>query len=132
MDTRSQPSRFRAFGRLPNRELTELERHQRVMTFAEGEAVVREGDVADDLYVILDGCASVSVDGRLRRALEPGDPFGELALATGAPRSATVIAATDLRCAVWSADFLRPFLVKHPRVALAVAARVADYFTPGP
>jgi CRP-like cAMP-binding protein len=126
----SQPIRIAAFGCLDDRELTELERHRRVATFSEGDVVVREGDLTDDLYVILEGCASVSVDGALRRALRPGDLFGELAVATGAPRSATVVAATDLRCAVWTAAFLRPFLIAHPRAAVAVAARVAGYLRP--
>jgi len=121
----------RVFGLLGDSELTELERHHRVTTFAEGEVVIREGELTDDVYVLLDGCASVSLGGTLRRALQRGDLFGELAVATGAPRTATVVAATDLRCAVWSAEFLRPFLVANPRAAIAIARRVATYFKPG-
>lgn len=65
-----------------------------------GERVVRQGDAGDVLYIIVAGKADVRLEqGELSSTvitLEPGKFFGEMSLLTGEPRSATVLAATDL------------------------------------
>jgi CRP-like cAMP-binding protein len=55
-----------------------------------------EGDPGDRYYLIREGEAEVSIGGRVRSRIGKGAGFGELALLTGRPRSATVRAATDL------------------------------------
>jgi Cyclic nucleotide-binding domain len=65
----------------------------------EAEVVVREGDPGDSLFCILTGAAAVRVrspEGREFQvaALREGSFFGEIAVLTGRPRSATVVAAT--------------------------------------
>jgi small-conductance mechanosensitive channel/CRP-like cAMP-binding protein len=73
-------------------------------SFSAGETITHQGESAEWLYVIMRGAAIVRVaaeeGGQDRRvaSLEPGDFFGEMALLTGAPRSATVIAQTDVVC----------------------------------
>ena len=56
-----------------------------------GEAVIREGDAPDALYVLVDGAAVVTsgAGGRLN-AMAAGDFFGEIGLLKGVPRTATV------------------------------------------
>lgn len=65
-----------------------------------GERVVRQGDPGEVLYIIVAGKADVRLEqGGLVSTvttLEPGKFFGEMSLLTGEPRSATVLAATDL------------------------------------
>ena len=46
--------------------------------------------------------------------------FGEIALIDSGPRSATIIAGTDLRCRGMSAWEFRPFVEEHPEVAWAL------------
>lgn len=58
-----------------------------------GEKIVREGDEGDAFYILKTGEARVEKDGRILKVLRPGDGFGELALLTGAPRAADVIAS---------------------------------------
>jgi len=72
--------------------------------FATGEAVIRTGDRSDSVRILLAGAADVclpaaagSVPFKLA-TFSPGTIFGEMALLTGAPRSADVIAATPLHC----------------------------------
>lgn len=61
-----------------------------------GEWALREGDEARELYVVLRGrLRVVAEDGRTLRILGPGGAIGELALLTGAPRSASVQAVRD-------------------------------------
>ena len=97
------------------------------MTYHEGEVVVVQGEGGAGFFVILAGCASVSVDGRIRRALGVGDWFGDLSLVRDAPRSATVVAATDLRCAVLPVWNLRALVKEHASVATALGERMGRY-----
>ena len=62
---------------------------------AAGNAVVAEGDDGDRFYVVLSGVLGVSQAAMgPRRVLRPGDYFGEVALAMGVPRTASVRALT--------------------------------------
>lgn len=71
--------------------------------FARGDVMTRQGAAAHWLYIIASGQADVfweTPDGerRLLTPLPAGSVFGEMGLLTGAPRSATVVAATDVEC----------------------------------
>jgi len=98
--------------------------------FAAGEAITREGEDDDGLYIIVDGTAEVRIGhGATRRAvaeLGPGQFFGEMALLTGETRSATVIAATDLRCYRLDKRGFEELLRGRPELADAVAELLAD------
>jgi ATP-binding cassette subfamily B protein len=60
-----------------------------------GRTIVSEGDPGDRFYVVLSGMLSVTQASRGQRAiLRPGDYFGEVAVAMGVPRTATVRAFT--------------------------------------
>jgi CRP-like cAMP-binding protein len=68
-----------------------------------GRTVVSEGEDGDRFYVLLSGLAGVSQETRgARGMIRPGDWFGEVALAMGVPRTATV--TTMLPCVVASCD----------------------------
>ncbi len=109
------------------RDLAGLARRATQIVYREGETVVIEGQGGAGFYVIRAGCASVAVDGYLRGALGQGDSFGELSLISGRPRSATVVAATDLRCAVFTPWEFRSFVAEHPCVASSLGRQAARY-----
>jgi CRP-like cAMP-binding protein/RsiW-degrading membrane proteinase PrsW (M82 family) len=96
-----------------------------------GAVVLREGDPDQDLYCLVDGSLEV-VGGGLGgeplslAQLQPGALFGEMALLTGAPRTATIRAVTAARVLRLPADAVRQALAAHPTVATALQQRV-DY-----
>ena len=79
---------------LPRPLLDELAPHFYTGAADAGEAIVREGEVGDALYIIRRGHVEVSIAGRVVRTLGPAGYFGELALIHGIPRTATVQART--------------------------------------
>ncbi len=52
--------------------------------------------------------------------LKEGDFFGEMALIDRSPRSATVVADTELRCLMLTQPVFRPFAVSHPETMWAL------------
>jgi hypothetical protein len=65
--------------------------------FEDGAVVIREGERGTLFYVIAEGQAVASVEGRPLRTMGPGDGFGEIALLRDTPRTATVVASGALR-----------------------------------
>jgi CRP-like cAMP-binding protein len=64
-----------------------------------GQVLTKKGESGGDFFIILEGKAEVeAAEGK--RALGPGDFFGEIALLDNGPRTATVKAATPMRCLV--------------------------------
>jgi CRP-like cAMP-binding protein len=80
---------------LPGEQLAQLAGRLEREEVAPGATVVREGDPGNRFYVVLSGMLTVSQqDLGERRMLRPGDSFGEVALAMGIPRTASVRAVT--------------------------------------
>ena len=99
---------------LDAKQLEVLAKGARWELYLPGERVVRQGDAGEVLYVIVSGRADVRLEqGGLSSTvttLEPGKFFGEMSLLTGEPRSATVVAVTELSViAVGKAALLQVF-----------------------
>ena len=86
------------FADLDEDELRDVARLFKERHFAEGETVIREGSGGAAFFLVEEGSASVSVRGRDRGRLGPGDYFGEIALIDDGARTATIVAETDLVC----------------------------------
>ncbi len=84
--------------------------------FPEGERILRQGLRGSGFYVILEGEASVVIDGQPRATLARGDFFGEVSILLGEPPVADVVALRPLRCLVLDGPSVEGFLVDHPRV----------------
>jgi CRP/FNR family cyclic AMP-dependent transcriptional regulator len=105
------------FSEFGDRELERLAGHFKERTFPEGSTVTAEGASGAGFFIIADGNATVSVGGEEKATLSPGDYFGEIALVDEGTRTATIVAATDLRCYGLTAWEFRPFVEEHPQVA---------------
>ena len=86
--------------------------------FAAGERVLRRGLSGGNFYVILEGEASVEIDGESRAKLARGDFFGEISALTGEPPTADVVASTMLRCLVIPGPQLERLLLDRPQLML--------------
>jgi CRP-like cAMP-binding protein len=84
--------------------------------FPEGERILRQGLTGSGFFVILDGEASIRVDGQERATLGRGDFFGEVSILLGEPPVADVVATRPIRCLVLPGPKVEPFLTLHPRV----------------
>jgi CRP/FNR family cyclic AMP-dependent transcriptional regulator len=109
--------RVSLFEDLDDRDLERLANEFKERSFPAGASVVSEGASGAAFFVITDGYATVTVHGEERATLGPGDHFGEIALLDEGVRSATVIAATELRCYGLTPWEFRPFVEEHPQVA---------------
>ena len=123
--------RTELFGPLSPPQLESVARRAVWLTQPSGTVFIREGDQGDRYYVLASGIVRVEQGGReLRRLDRAGDGFGEIALLRDVPRTATVIAVTEV--AVLAVD-RGPFLAAvtgHPAAMRAaqevVAKRVVD------
>lgn len=122
------------FSGLTGNELDRLEELGEKRSFAPGAALVREGETATELLVLLSGKAEVKKREESRPEVEhvigqidPGEVIGEVALFDGKPRSATVVALDPTTAFVLALPHLsaQPRLVLN--VARALAARVRDH-----
>jgi CRP/FNR family transcriptional regulator/CRP/FNR family cyclic AMP-dependent transcriptional regulator len=107
---------FSLFADLSTPELESLVETFGEETFRDGERVLRQGLTGSNFYVILEGAATIRVDGTDRSTLRPGDYFGEISVLLGVPPTADIVAQNRLRCMVLPGDDLEAFLVSHPRV----------------
>ncbi len=84
------------FAPLPIARLEELAMRATHVRRPAGETIIREGEPGDRFYVIAAGEVDVTEGGRFRRTEPAGDCFGEIALLRAVPRTATVVARTDV------------------------------------
>ena len=105
------------FSACTKKELTEVGRHVEEIRFNEGEVLVREGDKAEEFFVLASGKARLTRGGRELAVLGAGDWFGELALLDKAPRNATITAVTPVEVFVLSQRSFRGLLAEVPTMS---------------
>jgi pyruvate,water dikinase len=109
--------RVELFAGMDRRQAEQIARLLKERPFKKGETVIMEGTGGAAFFIIDSGKASVSSRGIEIATLGPGDYFGEVALIDGGPRSATVIAATDLICYGLTFWEFRPLVEKNGTIA---------------
>ena len=100
MDQQGMSERIRSvplFSEFGDKELQRVAAIAKEVAFPAGKVIAKQGESGVGFHMIVDGEATVSVDGAEHARLGPGTYFGEISLIDGGPRSATVAAATDLK-----------------------------------
>jgi CRP-like cAMP-binding protein len=113
------------FSHCTRKELTELSSLTSTVTMPADKVVVRQGQPGKEFIVIVEGKATVAIDGQSVATLGPGDFFGEIALLDGGPRTATVTADTDLVAEVMSHQEFATLLMDVPEVTRGILKGVA-------
>jgi len=84
------------FSNLSQRHLGEIAKHADQVQVEKGRVLVQQGKIGWEFIFIVEGKARVEKDGKVIRQLSKGDFFGEISLIDGEPRTATVIAETNM------------------------------------
>jgi CRP/FNR family cyclic AMP-dependent transcriptional regulator len=116
------------FQGLDRRELERIAASMKPRTFRAGDTVTSEGQGGVGFFVIEDGQAKVTVGGENRRTLGAGDYFGEVALLTDSPRTATITAETDLRCYGMTSWDFKPLVETHGSIAWKLLQAMAKNY----
>ena len=96
-----------------------------VRSFPKGATIIEEGEFGDAFYLLLEGEADVEASDftetpRGVAQLTPGHVFGEIAALTGEPRTATVVAKTDLKAHRFETKQVFKVLEDYPDVLEAL------------
>ncbi len=118
------------FSQLSRREVEEVTKIADEIDLKAGKVLMREGDRGNEFFVLLDGAAEVERGGKRVNMLGPGDFFGEIALVSRSPRTATVTTIEPSDLLVITGTSFRALLEHSPRIQLRVLEALADRLAP--
>ena len=119
------------FSRMSLERLHAIERITQESEYVRGEVIMREGEVGDELFCLVEGevevlrGAGTPDEMRLNR-LGPGAYLGEMAVLDGSPRSATVVAVSSVRVLVLAGERLRELVQDMPELAFDLLRVLAE------
>jgi CRP-like cAMP-binding protein len=118
------------FANCSKRELEEIAHLADEIDLGEGKEMTRQGSRGREFFVLLEGEADVTKNGRRINQLSSGDFFGEIALVSDSPRTATVTATTPVRALVITDRSFRRLLKDQPEIQSKVVAALAARLAP--
>jgi CRP-like cAMP-binding protein len=118
------------FAGLSRRELGQVASIADEIDLPEDKVLIREGERGREFYVLLEGEAEVTRDGKKLATRRSGEFFGEIALVSSLPRIATVTTRKPVRALVIRDVEFRALLERTPAIALKVLEAVADRLPP--
>jgi len=113
------------FADLSKDELEQLAKRTEDLEVPEGKILTREGETAQEFFVIIDGEVDVTKGGTRLRTLGEGDFFGEIGLFEDVPRTATVTAVTPLRFFVLTRQSFWGMIDSMPQVERKILRALA-------
>ena len=123
-------ARVPLFGHCTKKELNAIAARADELSLPEGRVLVRQGERGREFVVIVDGAADVRRNGRRINELGRGDFLGEIALLSGAPRTATVTTTAPTRILVLTDSAFKQVITELPsvqsRLLAALSARLHD------
>jgi CRP/FNR family transcriptional regulator, cyclic AMP receptor protein len=111
-------------------ELGEIARLADEIDLSEGKEMTQQGGRGREFFVLLEGTADVMRDGERLNQLGKGDFFGEIALVSDSPRTATVTATSPVRALVITDRAFRQLLDEQPEIQRKVLVALAERLAP--
>jgi CRP/FNR family transcriptional regulator, cyclic AMP receptor protein len=118
------------FAHLSKRHLQEVASLADEIDLRDGKELTKEGAAGREFFVLLEGSADVKKNGRRINRLGPGDFFGEIALVSRVPRTATVIATSPVRALIVTDRSFRRLLEDSPQIQARVMQALAERVAP--
>jgi len=118
------------FARCTKKEIEQVAHLADEIDLREGKELTVEGQPGREFFVLIEGTAEVRRKGRKVNEMKNGDFFGEIALISGAPRTATVTATSPVRALVITDRDFRALLKKSPAMQLRVLEALAERLPP--
>jgi CRP/FNR family cyclic AMP-dependent transcriptional regulator len=114
------------FARCSKKELAEIAHIADEVDLPAGKDFIRQGERGREFFVVLEGEVEVSRDGKAIQMRGSGDFFGEIALVTKVPRTATVTAKSPVRALVITDRDFRTLLSHSPHIQVKVLEALAE------
>ena len=118
------------FAGLSRAELASVAAVADELDFPAGKELTREGGRGREFFVLLEGTADVKRKGRRVNRLGAGDFFGEIALVSRSPRTATVVTTSPVRALVVTDRAFRMLLERSPQIQMKVLEALAERLAP--
>lgn len=118
------------FSKLDKKGLQDVSQIADELDLPVGKEMATEGDRGREFFVLLKGEAKVTKGGQTINTMKEGDFFGEIALVTKMPRTATVTATSDVDVLVITEQAFDHLLKKSPEIGRAVAEALAERVAP--
>ncbi len=113
------------FSNCTGAELRKIRASLETTTVPAGKVLVEQGSLGREFFIIVDGTATVTRNGKQVATLGPGDHFGEMALLDRRPRSATVTSTSSLDLLVMSQRQFSGLLEAVPTIARKMLSALA-------
>ena len=124
---RAKASEYDLLQDFSSEELKTIQPMLQRQTYEKGQKIIRAGDAATEMFFLARGVVSVYLLDEERHRLatfSPGMAFGEMAFLDGAPRSANIVADTDVECDLLSLADFQSLGRTHPAIKIKILEKL--------
>jgi CRP-like cAMP-binding protein len=121
-----QLKRVQIFAQCTKSELQSLAQNTDDVTLPAGRTLITQGKTNDTFFILVNGEADVSIDGKPVGRLKAGDILGEISMLDRGRATATVVAATPVEALIMSHAQFRDAVRSHEEIAHKVIAVIAE------
>ncbi len=108
------------FKNISSERLAKIATIAKEVEYLKGDRIINEGDEGDSLFIIVEGSVSILKGKEIIAKLTSRDFFGEMAILDSEPRSASVIADSDIVCLKISREDFTEILIDEHEIMLAI------------
>ena len=114
------------FSNIKFQQLSSLAKSTNLIEFSKDEVIINQHDIADSLYIILDGEVEVEVNKKIVANLGTGTCFGEIAIVADVKRTATVRSITSILALKLSAKHFQLFIEDNPKISIKLMKDIVN------